>query len=163
MVAKAKRKADSKIVRSVKDFIEVEEVESFDYEKTKAEVDKLFSKYRSYKSKHDIILKRYKSSLSLDNLGIYSSSPGDPVSNRVEQAEHYIKFVETIDKIYELCCSDLSKDEKIVYKKCLLSRHTEDELMEDLSMSHGSTFIRKRSCYIKVAKWFDLEVYKENI
>ena len=153
-------KTDRKIVRLVKDFIEVEDVESFDYEKTKNAVDKLFSKYRNYKNKQDIVLKRYNSSISLDNLGIFSNIPNDPVANKVEMIEKYENFLKTIDKIYELCSSDLSKDERVIYKKCLLSKHTEEELMDDLNMSHGSTFIRKRSCYIKVAKWFDLEVYK---
>lgn len=55
---------------------------------------------------------------------------------------------------------DLSKNELIVYKKCLISKCTDEALAEFLSISKGSLYYRKRSCYIKVARWFDLEEYK---
>ena len=147
-------------LNSSKYFIEVDNVDAYDYEKTKRKVDDVFSKYRAYKQKKEIIMKRYNAALSLDNLGIFSNQTSDPVCNKVEQSEKYTNYIDTIDKVYELYQKDLSKDEKIVYKKCMLAKHTDDELMEDLCMSHGSCFVRKRSCYIKVALWFDLEVYK---
>ncbi len=143
------------------DFLEVDDVDSFDYDNTKINVDNLYGKYRNYKEKEYIILKRSKSSLSLDNLGIYSSAVSDPVGNQVEQAERYSKFIETIEGIYKMYENTLSNDEKIVYQKCLVKKCTEEELETALSLSHGAMFRRKRSCYIKVAKWFDLEVYKD--
>lgn len=142
------------------DFLEVDDVDSFDYDNTKINVDNLYGKYRNYKEKEYIILKRSKSSLSLDNLGIHSSTISDPVGNQVEQAERYSKFIETIEGIYKMYENTLSNDEKIVYQKCLVKKCNEEELMTALSLSHGAMFRRKRSCYIKVAKWFDLEVYK---
>ena len=143
-----------------KDFTEVEDVDAFDYESTKANVDNLFMKYRAYKEKEQIILKRSNSSFLLDNLGIYSNRKNDPVGNRVEQAEKYNKFIETIEGIYNLYKDDLSKDEQIVYRRCLAKKSTDEELMTALNLSHGAMFKRKKSCYIKVSKWFDLEVYK---
>lgn len=142
------------------DFIEVDDVDSFDYDKTRINVDELFGKYRNYKEKEYIILKRYKSSLSLDNLGIYSNRINNPVLNKIEQAEKYTKFIETIEGIYNLYKDNLTNDEKIVYQKCLVKKCTDEELMTALSLCHSAMFRRKRSCYIKVAKWFDLEVYK---
>ena len=60
-------------------------------------VDKLYSKYRSFKSKTEIIYKRYKSCLSLDNLGIYSTTINDPVGNKIEQADKYEQFIKTVE------------------------------------------------------------------
>lgn len=42
MIVKTNNKVGSKIVRSNRDFIEVEKVAFFDYERTKVEVDKLY-------------------------------------------------------------------------------------------------------------------------
>ena len=43
-------------LNSSKYFIEVDNVDAYDYEKTKVEVDKVYSKYRAYKQKKDIML-----------------------------------------------------------------------------------------------------------
>ena len=146
--------------KNVKYFYEIDDVEAFDYETTKINVDKLYSKYRSFKSKTEIIYKRYKSCLSLDNLGIYSTTINDPVGNKIEQADKYEQFIKTVEGIYELNKDELSKDELIDYEKCLVSRFTDEALSEFLNISKGSLYYRKRSCYIKVARWFDLEEYK---
>lgn len=147
------------VVDFVKDVV-LENVDIYNYSETKKNVDMLFSKYRQYKEKKDIILKRTNSGLSFDNLGIYSSTPGDPVGNRVEQTEKYYNFIDTIDKIYELYSYQLTKDEKLIYKKMLLSKYTDIQMMEILNVSsYNGLYNRKRSCYIKVARWFDLEVY----
>lgn len=149
----------SKVVDS-KNFVELDDLKAYDYEATKNNVDRIFAKYRNYKEKKDIIIKRTKSSLSFDNLGIYGSSSGDPISNKIEQIERYDKYLNTIDDVYNLYSEQLSKDEKIIYKKMLLYKYTDDEVMQVLNISSkNGLYIRKRSCYIKVARWFDLEVY----
>lgn len=149
----------SKVVDS-KNFVELDDLNAYDYEATKNNVDRIFAKYRNYKEKKDIIMKRTKSSLSFDNLGIYGSYPGDPISNKIEQLERYDKYLNTIDDVYNLYSEQLSKDEKIIYKKMLLYKYTDEEVMQVLNISSkNGLYIRKRSCYIKVARWFDLEVY----
>ena len=92
-------------------------LEFYNYEETRKKLELLFDKYRKYKSKEEIIKRRYKASLSLDNLGIFASCINDPVYNKVEQLERYTKFIDLIDKVYNINNSDLSKDEKIIYKK----------------------------------------------
>lgn len=79
------------------------------------DVDNLYGKYRNYTNKIEIITKRYKSPLSLDNLGIFSNKTSDPVGNKVEQMDRYKVFVDTIDGIFDLNKNDLSKYEMIVY------------------------------------------------
>ena len=148
------------MTKDKKNFIEAEDVNLFNYELTKRNVDELFSKYRSFKNKIDMIQKRYNASLSLDNLGIYSSAINNPTQNKVEQSEKYRNFIETIEGIYKLNYKELSKDELIIYDKYICDKCTDEDLAEYLSISRTSVFPRKRSCYIKVAKWFDLEVFK---
>ena len=147
-------------IRSSRSFIEADGIENFNYNETKKNVEQLFSKYRSFKMKEEIIEKRYKSALSLDNLGIFSSTTSDPVGNKVEQLEKYTNFTDLIDNIYKLNKSDLSKDEILIYKKYLISRVRDEDLLDYLNInSNSALFNRKRSCIIKVAMWFDLEVY----
>ena len=99
--------------------------------------------------------------MSLDNLGIFSSTTSDPVGNKVEQLEKYTSFTDLIDEVYRLNRNDLSKDEMIIYKKYLTSRVRDDDLLDYLNINSNSGLSnRKRSCIIKVAMWFDLEVYK---
>lgn len=149
------------MIRSSRSFIEVDGIENFNYSETKRNVEQLFSKYRSFKVKEEIIEKRYKSALSLDNLGIFSSTTSDPVGNKVEQLEKYTSFTDLIDEVYRLNRNDLSKDEMIIYKKYLTSRVRDDDLLDYLNINSNSGLSnRKRSCIIKVAMWFDLEVYK---
>ena len=95
----------------------------------------------------EIIEKRYKSALSLDNLGIFSSTTSDPVGNKVEQLEKYTNFTDLIDNIYKLNKSDLSKDEILIYKKYLISRVRDEDLLDYLNInSNSALFNRKRSC-----------------
>lgn len=149
------------MIKNSRSFVEVDGVENFNYSETKRNVEQLFSKYRSFKAKEEIIEKRYKSALSLDNLGIYGSTTSDPVGNKVEQMEKYTNYTDLIDNVYRINKSDLSKDEIIIYKKYLLSRVRDDDLLDYLNInSNSALFNRKRSCIIKVAMWFDLEVYK---
>lgn len=149
------------MIKSSKNIIGTIELENLNYSETKRNVEQLFSKYRSFKVKEEIIEKRYKSALSLDNLGIFSSTTSDPVGNKVEQLEKYTSFTDLIDEVYRLNRNDLSKDEMIIYKKYLTSRVRDDDLLDYLNINSNSGLSnRKRSCIIKVAMWFDLEVYK---
>ncbi|MBQ6135491.1 MAG: hypothetical protein IJI60_04155 [Bacilli bacterium] len=149
------------MVKNSNDYLQLADLKVFDYNATKTNVDALFSKYRRYKNKEEIIRKRYKASLSLDNLGIYSNGKSDPVGNKIEQLEKYKKFIDTVDEVFKLNYGDLSKDEIVIYKKYLIDKLSEEKIMEYLNISSSSSlYARKRSCIIKVAMWFDLEVYK---
>lgn len=149
------------MIKSSKNIFGTIELENFNYIETKKNVEQLFSKYRSFKTKEEIIEKRYKSALSLDNLGIFSSTTSDPVGNKVEQLEKYTTFTDLIDEVYRINKTELSKDENIIYKKYLTSRVRDEDLLDYLNINSNSGLSnRKRSCIIKVAMWFDLEVYK---
>ena len=133
-------------------------LENFDYNMTKHNVEKLFAKYRSLKEKEELIRKRYKASLSL---GIFSNGISDPVGNKVEQLEKYRQFIDTIDQVFKLNSSELTKDELIIYQKSFIRKSTDEELLEYLNLNSRSSLTpRKKSCIVKVALWFDLEVFK---
>ena len=149
------------IVRSSENITNVD-INLYNYYSIKKNLDDLFSKYRMYKEKKDIITKRLKSSLSLDNLGIFSSNISDPTSNKVEQIDKYNRFIETIDKTYDLFSNELTEDEKKKKKKTLLSSFTDNDVMEMLCLNSPKNYmVRKKSCYIKVARWFDLEEFND--
>jgi hypothetical protein len=145
-----------------KDFEEYENIELYDYNACKSNVDKIFSKYRDYHSKKVIIESRIKNSLNLDNLGIFSSKVSDPTYNKVEQLDRINNFLEIVDKVFETYKKELSYDETIIYKKYLEKKYTDEDLATMLNLSVQSVFLRKKSLYVKVARWYDVEVIKDD-
>jgi uncharacterized FlgJ-related protein len=150
------------MAKSSKDFDEYENIELYDYIACKDNVDKIFSKYREYNSKKEIIESRVKNSLNLESLGIFSSGVSDPTYNKVEQLDKINNFLETVNKVFETCKKELSSDEEFIYKKYLEKRYTDEDLATMLNLSVQSIFLRKRSLYVRVARWYDVEVKKVN-
>lgn len=141
------------------EFKEIEDIEVYNYEATRKNLDSLLAKYRSYKSKKATIEERIKNSIDLDNLGIFSSRISDPTYNKVEQLEKINNFIDTVDKVIKLNKNKLSKDEYLVLKKCLDYKYTTEQISEMINLGYQATFQRRKNCYIRVALWFDLEVY----
>ena len=141
------------------EFKEIEDIEVYNYEATRKNLDSLLAKYRTYKSKKTTIEERIKNSIDLDNLGIFSSRKSDPTYNKVEQLEKIINFIDTVDKIIKLNKNKLSKDEYLILKKCLDYKYTTEQISEMINLGYQATFQRRKNCYIRVALWFDLEVY----
>ena len=152
--------------------IDVDLSDELNVNETKHNVLNLFEKYRNYKFMENAIIARRSSSLNFDNLGIYNNTPGDPTCNKVEQQKgkqfiakveimKYKDFTDTVDSVYKEFCYQLTQEEKIIYKKTLISNHKDDDVLEELSMTNRNTYFNlKQKCYIKVAMWFNLEVYK---
>lgn len=141
------------------EFKEIEDIEVYNYEATRKNLDSLLAKYRSYKSKKATIEERIKNSIDLDNLGIFSSRINDPTYNKVEQLEKINNFIDTVDKVIKLNKNKLSKDEYLILKKCLDYKYTTEQISEMINLGYQATFQRRKNCYIRVALWFDLEVY----
>ena len=141
------------------EFKEIEDIEVYNYEATRKNLDSLLAKYRSYKSKKATIEERIKNSIDLDNLGIFSSRISDPTYNKVEQLEKRNNFIDTVDKVVKLNKNKLSKDEYLILKKCLDYKYTTEQISEMINLGYQATFQRRKNCYIRVALWFDLEVY----
>ena len=138
---------------------EIEDIEVYNYEATRKNLDSLLAKYRTYKSKKTTIEERIKNSIDLDNLGIFSSRKSDPTYNKVEQLERINNFIDTVDKVIKLNKNKLSKDEYLILKKCLDYKYTTEQISEMINLGYQATFQRRKNCYIRVALWFDLEVY----
>ena len=141
------------------EFKEIEDIEVYNYEATRKNLDSLLAKYRTYKSKKATIEERLKISIDLDNLGIFSSRKSDPTYNKVEQLERINNFIDTVDKVIKLNKNKLSKDEYLILKKCLDYKYTTEQISEMINLGYQATFQRRKNCYIRVALWFDLEVY----
>ena len=141
------------------EFKEIEDIEVYNYEATRKNLDSLLAKYRTYKSKKTTIEERIKNSIDLDNLGIFSSRKSDPTYNKVEQLERINNFIDTVDKVIKLNKNKLSKDEYLILKKCLDYKYTTEQISEMINLGYRATFQRRKNCYIRVALWFDLEVY----
>ena len=62
-------------------------------------------------------------------------------------------------KVIKLNKNKLSKDEYLILKKCLDYKYTTEQISEMINLGYQATFQRRKNCYIRVALWFDLEVY----
>lgn len=140
-----------------------EDVALYDFHQIKKNVDEYFLKYRNLKMKADIIRKKIGSSLSEDNMGIFSSNISDPTGNKVEQLERITNFITKTDKIIEQFNKELCQEEKVYFKKGILKGASEDQVAEFLNYHRNSIPQFKKSCYIKVSLWLDLEVYSVNL
>ena len=141
------------------EFKEIEDIEVYNYEVTRKNLDSLLAKYRTYKSKKTTIEERIKNSIDLYNLGIFSYLKSDPTYNNVEKLERINNFIDTVDKVIKLNKNKLSKDEYLILKKCLDYKYTTEQISEMINLGYQATFQRRKNCYIRVALWFDLEVY----
>ena len=142
------------------ELLKQKDVDLFDYDKTRDNLNNFFVKYLDYKSKQEIIRKRTKCSLAFDNLGIYSGGVSDPTGDKVEQIIKMQQYTDAIDEIINLYIDELTKQEKICLKRYIFENGSNEDLEVYMSLTHKSVLNVKKSCYIKVAKWFDLEVYK---
>lgn len=138
------------------------DISLYNYNIIKKNVDDYFLKYRNFKMKADIVRKKLNCSLSADNLGIFSSNVNDPTGNKVEQLERISKFIDATDKVIDyLIKNEFSQEEKVYFKKGILKDGTDEQIAELLNYHRNSIGKFKKSCYIKLSLWLDLEVYDE--
>lgn len=143
--------------------LSLREIEMFDYEKIKLRVNNYLLYYKILKDKEEVIRKKMNSPLANDNMGIYSGTVNNPTYSKVEKLEAIQEKIRPIESIINSCKSELTKDELLCFNELILSGHTTEDLEEILNCSYGRVVSIKKSCYIKVSRWFDLEVYKDNI
>lgn len=143
--------------------LSIEDINIYDWDKTKEKVRNYFAKYRNYMSKINMIESRYSCSLSEDNFGIFSSMINDPVLNKIEQMDKYHRYIDQINMHLKNVMENMTCDEKIILKNSILDNLTDEELSDILSIARQHIYNRKKSCYIKVAQYFDLEVEKNTI
>lgn len=135
-------------------------IEEYDYEKTKLRVLNYFCEYRRYMNKIDLIEGSYNSSLSNDNLGIFSSQKNDPTLLKVQKIEFERNYINRVNKSLRILRLKLTPDEKIILDYSILTKHTDDDLALALSLDKSNIYQRKKSCFIKVAIYYQIEVMK---
>ena len=136
-----------------------EVLDEYDYPQLKEVVLNYFSKYRAYSVKIEEICDTYSSPLSNDSMGIFSSSISDPTSKRALKIVECKEYIESMNKQFKSLRLKLTSDEKVIFNYSILSRHTDEEIAEKLSIDKSNIYIRKKSCYVKVAKYFHIEVF----
>lgn len=135
-------------------------LKEYDYPQTKDVVLNYFSKYRAYCAKVEEISDAYNSPLSNDTMGIFSSNISDQTSKRALKIIECKEYIDFMNKQFKGLRLKLTTDEKIIFKYSILSRHTDEELADKLSMDKSNIYHRKKSCYVKVAKYFHIEIFK---
>lgn len=135
-------------------------IEEYNYPETRQEVMDYFSKYRNYSSKIGAITNSYNCSLSNDNMGIFSSNISDPTSRKAIQIAEYREYIDSMNKTFKALRLRLTEDEKIIFNYSILSKHTDEELAEELCVDKTNIYPRKKSCIIKVAQYYNIDILK---
>ena len=137
------------------------DLQLYDLEKTKQNVNLYFIKYRNLKRKANVIRSRVKSSTDgLDGIGIFSSIVSDPTFNKCVKLDEVTKFIDLTDKIINVNINVLNEEEKIIFTKTIIGESTYDDIVNIIGHTRNYINDRRKSCFVKVATWFDLEVYK---
>ncbi len=134
-------------------------LDEYNYPETRDKVLNYFAKYRTYSIKVEEISDAYNSPLSNDSMGIFSSNISDPTSKRALKIIEYQDYIDSMNKQFVSLRLKLTSDEKIIFNYSILSNYTDEELAEKLSLDKSNIYQRKKSCYIKVAKYFHIEVF----
>lgn len=141
--------------------LSMEDIEIYDWDRTRLNVRNYFSKYRNYMSKINLIEERYTNLSLEDDYGIFSTTINDPTLNKVEQMDKYNRYIDNMNKHLKIVMNIMTCDEKIILKNSILDNLTDEELSECLNIARQHIYNRKKSCYIKVAQYFDLEVERD--
>lgn len=142
-------------------FLDNVDLSLYDYSATRKAVEQKFQKYRRLKEQQIIIQTCLNSSITLSHENIKSNVIVDNVSKRVEKLETIKKMLDKIEIIANDNISELNDIERIIYDKTLLNELTNEDLVEIMDRSEKYIIKAKKSCYIKVARWFGIEVYNE--
>lgn len=134
-------------------------ISNFNYDKIRISVRNYFQEYRQKKELIDIVSLRYNSPLGSNNVGTVSSSISDTTGTKAIKCIEYQNYIDSIEKCLRPLKLKLTIDEKIILNLSILSNLTDDEVANELLIEKGSIYHRKKSCYIKVALYFGLEVY----
>lgn len=148
-------------MKKIPRLMDVNEIMLYDTKATMQNVKKYFAKYRNYKDKLSMIKEKMSTSLGEDNMGIYSSNISDPTGAKVEQSERYSKYIEYIDANLKIIRKNLTEDEKAILKLSILDSKTDEFIAEYISVAIQNFYQRKKSCYIKVACYFDIDVERD--
>lgn len=132
----------------------------FDYDKTRLAVLSHFDDYVSKKEMLDVIESAYNSPQGNDNMGIFSGKISDPTAINGTKGAEYKTYTEKVEETLRPLKLKLTADEKIILEKSILTRHIDDEVALALSMDKRNIYHKKKSCYIKVALYYGIEVYK---
>lgn len=140
------------------------EIEQYDMEKTKDNVDDLISTYKQSKFSY------FASSKSLENITScytpkYSQhciSSNDKVGNNVATKIDSDNFIKYFEEIMHPLLKDLSPRERKYYSYCLVNETSERTLSDLLSISRSSLLPIKNNCVLKIALAFKIAIMKSS-
>lgn len=132
------------------------EMKMNNYEKIRSRLNSILEPLKEFDGKLDIIREKISSSLSNDNMGIYSSEINNPTLRKMEVIDKLEKEVAHIKEVLESNKDKLTDEEKICLDELILHDCTTEELAELLNCGYKRTVKIKKSTYIKVARWFGI-------
>ena len=74
----------------------------------------------------------------------------------VEKREKVVNYLNEFDRKLEYLLSNLSEDEKIIYKYSILAREQDKQVRDRICKTDKTYYLIKKSCYVKVALRFSL-------
>lgn len=101
--------------------------------------------------------------LGNDNMGIFSSVITNTVQNKIEQIEKINKYIDNMNNRINILKKEFTEDEKVIFQMSIIDDMTDEEVAKAISMTIRGLFTRKKSCYIKTAIFFNLDVLRKGV
>lgn len=133
-------------------------IDKYDYEKVVVSVNKKFTKYRWLKTKKSLVLNKYKSPLVEEKIGDIPKTNSDTTGNKALKLIQIDEYLEQFDNELSQLKEKLTVEEKIVLQNSIIDKTTDEILSIKLSISRAKVYPYKKSCYVKVAMFFNLDL-----
>lgn len=135
-------------------------ISMYNYEIIKIRVKEYFEKYKECITKKRLIAFSINNPLGNDNMGIFSSAITNSVHNKVEQMEKISEYIDVMNLHLDFLKKEFTEDEKMIFQMSILENMSDEDIAESLCMTRRGLYPRKKSCYIKTAIFFNLDVLK---
>ena len=132
----------------------------YNYESIKIRVKDFFAKYKEFLIKKRLIAFSINDPLGNDNMGIFSSQISNVVQNKVEQMEKLNNYINSMNAHISFLKKEFTEDEKLIFQMSILDDMLDEEIADSMSMTTRGLYPKKKSCYIKTAIFFNLDVLK---
>lgn len=135
----------------------------YDYELVKIRVKAFFEKYKECITKKRLIAFSINDPLGNDNMGIFSSTITNTVHNKVEQMEKISRYIDNMNSRIDFLKKEFTEDEKIIFQMSILDDILDEDIADAVCMTRRGLYSRKKSCYIKTAIFFNLDVLRKGV
>lgn len=134
------------------------EIEKYNVQKTKENVDELISKYKEAKYSYFASTKALENISSCFKPKNIQTKIHDKIGENISKKIDSENFIKSYDEVLNPLLETLTHEEKKYYLHCLVSEKSEQTLADSLGISRTGLKNIKNNCILKIALTFQIAV-----